>query len=114
MAGDPAANEKSLSGVSAAGLVSLVGAISDNGPQLMLIQLLPSSTVAPAVRLKIGVGTLPSKVPGGTWYQVVAPASGGIFEPLQYCFATTRPSGAVEEVLTLKPEAPPGYPAMLV
>ncbi len=32
----------------------------------MLTQLLASSTVAPAVRLKIGLGTLDSLVPGGT------------------------------------------------
>src|SRR5262249_2666297 len=84
-----------------------VGAIRDNGPQLILIQLLPSSTVAPAVRLKIGVGTLPSKVPGGTEYQTVVGfgISGGIFEPLQYCFTTP---GLKDAVLTLNPAAPPG------
>ena len=41
-----------------------------------------------AVRLKTGVGTFPSFVPGGTWYQAPAPASGGTFEPLQYCLTT--------------------------
>src|SRR6266404_59060 len=40
--------------------------VSARGPQLMLTQLLASSTVAPAVRLKIGLGTLDSLVPGGT------------------------------------------------
>ena len=32
----------------------------------MLTQLLPSSTVAAGVRLKIGFGTVASEMPGGT------------------------------------------------
>ncbi len=74
-----------------------IGLASDNGPQLILIQLLPSSTVAPAVRLKTGTGTFPSLVPGGTdsrTEQLPAAsqvASGGLFEPLQYCWATPEP-----------------------
>src|SRR3974390_2142375 len=69
---------------------------SDNGPQAMLIQLLPSSTVAAGVRLKIGFGTVASEMPGGTWYPHgtacpvgdVHTASGGMREPLQYWRST--------------------------
>ena len=43
------------------------GLFSANGPQLILIQLLPSSTVAAGVRLKIGLGTVASEMPGGVW-----------------------------------------------
>src|SRR5260370_1292696 len=42
----------------------------------MLIQLLPSSTVAAGVRLKIGFGTVASAMPGGTC-QPSPPNSGG-------------------------------------
>ena len=42
----------------------MTGCVKDNGPQLIFTQLLPSSTVAPAVRLKTGAGTLASFVPG--------------------------------------------------
>ena len=42
-----------------------VGLVSDNGPQRRLTQLLPSSTVATGVRLKIGFGTVASEMPGG-------------------------------------------------
>ena len=87
-----------------AGLVSVLGLIKDNGPQLMLTQLLPSSTVAPAVRLKTGMGTLLSLVPGGTRYQPEAPASRGIFEPLQYSLTTP---GLKLAVLGRKPAPPP-------
>ena len=33
----------------------------------MLIQLLPSSTVAAGVRLNTGLGSVASEIPGGTW-----------------------------------------------
>src|SRR5882762_8387928 len=51
----------------------------------MLTQLLPSSTVAVGVRLKIGLGTVASAIPGGTC-QPEPPllASGMVREPLQY------------------------------
>ena len=61
----------------------LTGFSSDSGPQRRLIQLLPSSTVATGVRLKIGFGTVASEIPGGTW-KPEAPLSGGVREPLQY------------------------------
>jgi hypothetical protein len=93
------------------GFTSVDGVISEKGPQLILIQLLPSSTVAPAVRLKIGTGTFPSLVPGGTWYQPPAPASGGIFDPLQYCLTTP---GLKTDLLAPNPVGPPGYPLMFV
>jgi len=55
----------------------------------MLTQLLPSSTVALGVRLKIGLGTVASEMPGGTCQPAPAvPASGMIREPLQYCLTT--------------------------
>ena len=53
----------------------------------MLIQLLPSSTVAAGVRLKSGLGTVASEMPGGTW-NPVPPNSGGMREPLQYSLTT--------------------------
>jgi hypothetical protein len=53
----------------------------------MLIQLLPSSTVAAGLRLKIGLGTVASEMPGGTWYPD-APSSGGTRDPLQYWLFT--------------------------
>src|SRR5215472_6979494 len=53
----------------------------------MLIQLLPSSTVAAGVRLNSGLGTVASAMPGGT-FQVPAANSGGIREPLQYWLTT--------------------------
>ena len=44
-----------------------MGCKSEIGPQMMLIQLLPSSTVADGVRLNTGVGrALASLVPGVT------------------------------------------------
>src|SRR5580692_10676459 len=49
----------------------------------MLIQLLPSSTVAAGVRLKIGFGTVASEMPGGT-LNVEVLNSGGVRAPLQY------------------------------
>src|SRR5215475_139681 len=66
---------------------------SDSGPQAMLIQLLPSSTVAAGVRLKIGFGTVASAIPGGTIYPSGFPgcdraSSGGTRAPLQYCLST--------------------------
>ena len=45
----------------------VTGFVIASGPQLMLIQLLPSSTVAAGVRLKMGLGTVASEMPGGTW-----------------------------------------------
>src|SRR5258705_10545163 len=86
------------------------GLVIDNGPQLILIQLLPSSTVAPAVRLKMGVGTFPSFVPGGTLYHPEAPASGGLFELLHYWLTTF----GMEPVLARKLVPPLVYPARLV
>jgi len=53
----------------------------------MLIQLLPSSTVAVGVRLKIGLGTVESAMPGGTC-QPADFNSGMVREPLQYCLTT--------------------------
>src|ERR1700674_707792 len=58
----------------------------------MLTQLLPSSTVAVGVRLKIGLGTVASEIPGGTCqpHGTTPPVaewhidSGGTREPLQY------------------------------
>jgi len=44
----------------------LDGLVIANGPKLMLIQLLPSSTVAAGIRLKMGFGTVASAIPGGT------------------------------------------------
>jgi hypothetical protein len=77
----------------------------DSGPQLMLIQLLPSSTVAVGVKLKTGLGTIASAMPGGTCQpQPVTPpaqASGGIREPLQYWLTTT---GLLPELVVLYPE----------
>ena len=58
----------------------------------MLIQLLPSSTVATGVRLKIGLGTVASAMPGGTAQPhpvVPVQPSGGWREPLQYWLWTT-------------------------
>src|ERR1700686_2244262 len=52
----------------------------------MLIQLLPSSTVAAGVRLKIGFGTVASEMPGGT-LKLPCANSGGTLEPLQYWLA---------------------------
>src|SRR6059058_1719492 len=57
------------------GGATVEGFDSDNGPQLMLIQLLPSSTVAAGVRLKRGFGTVASEIPGGT-FQPEAPDPG--------------------------------------
>jgi len=68
------------------GCVLVTGFSSDNGPQRMLIQLLPSSTVATGVRLKMGFGTVASAMPGGT-DQPDAPNSGGVREPSQYWLA---------------------------
>jgi hypothetical protein len=70
----------------------VAGLVIANGPQLMLIQLLPSSTVAVGVRLKIGLGTVASEMPGGTCQPhpvlPAAQASGGMREPLQYWLVT--------------------------
>src|SRR6267143_630890 len=65
--------------------VAVTGFDIDSGPQLILTQLLPSSTVAVGVRLKIGLGTVASAMPGGTC-QPEPPsfASGMVREPLQY------------------------------
>ena len=53
--------------------------------------MLPSSTVADGVRLKIGLGTVASEIPGGTCQPIAAAgtaravaASGGVREPSQY------------------------------
>ncbi len=54
-----------------------------SGPHWMLIQLFPSSTVAVGVRLKIGLGTVASEMPGGTC-QPADFNSGIVREPLQY------------------------------
>src|SRR5712664_3896930 len=52
----------------------------------MLTQLLPSSTVALGERLKVGLGTVASEMPGGTCQPAPAvPACGMIREPFQYC-----------------------------
>lgn len=48
-------------------MTPVTGLVTDSGPQLMLTQLLPSSTVADGVRLKTGFGTVASEMPGGTW-----------------------------------------------
>ena len=64
------------------GGATVEGFDSDNGPQAMLIQLLPSSTVAAGVRLKIGLGTVASEIPGGVC-QPDALNSGGVREPSQ-------------------------------
>src|SRR5579871_1898173 len=61
----------------------VTGFTRESGPHVMLIQLLPSSTVAEGVRLKIGFGTDASEIPGGT-LNVDALNSGGVREPLQY------------------------------
>jgi hypothetical protein len=64
--------------------------VNDSGPQLTLIQLLPSSTVADGTRLKIGFGTTASATPGGTPkpynppHPLATVHSGGCREPLQY------------------------------
>src|SRR5215472_17140578 len=77
----------------------------ESGPQLMLIQLLPSSTVAAGVRLKTGLGTVASEMPGGTCHPPPAVVfSGGMRDPLQYCRSSV---GAAAVLLAL-------YPAMLV
>src|SRR2546422_9024070 len=73
----------------------------------MLIQLLPSSTVAAGVRWKIGFGTVASAMPGGTC-QPDPPNSGGMREPLQYWLATAR----LDAELTRQPGPPPGKPRM--
>jgi len=75
-----------------------VGPIKASGPQLMLIQLLPSSTVATGVRLKTGLGTVASEIPGGTCQpNPTAPgSSGGTREPLQYDLVT---AGSLVELL---------------
>src|ERR1700693_5424309 len=77
MAGEPGAREKLPRGE------LVTGFTNDSGPQLMLIQLLPSSTVAFGVRLKIGFGMVASEMPGGTLYPS-PPFSGGTRAPLQY------------------------------
>ena len=65
----------------------------DSGPQLTLIQLLPSSTVADGIRLKRGFGVTASLMPGGTPKPCGPPHpsarvhSGGTREPLQYAEA---------------------------
>ena len=61
----------------------MLGLVSDSGPQRMLIQLLPSSTVATGCRLKMGLGTVASEMPAGT-DQPDWPNSGGVREPSQY------------------------------
>ena len=68
----------------------------------MLIQLLPSSTVAAGVRLKIGFGTVASEIPGGTC-QPIPPNSGGTREPLQYWLTTP----GLDAELPRKPVPPP-------
>jgi hypothetical protein len=65
----------------------MVGFVKDNGPHCILTQLLPSSTVAVGVRLKIGLGTVASEMPGGTCQPMDA-NSGGVREPLQYWLTT--------------------------
>src|SRR5579863_7909229 len=66
------------------------GTLRSSGPQLTLIQLLPSSTVAAGVRLKTGFGAEASTMPGGTPYPLGPPHPsaavhvGGTREPLQY------------------------------
>src|SRR6201987_4512081 len=70
------------------------GLVSDSGPQLTLIQLLPSSTVADGVKLKTGFGVSESAMPGGTPkpfgppHPSAAVHSGGTREPLQYLAMT--------------------------
>jgi len=74
----------------------VTGLVSASGPQEMLTQLLPSSTVADGVRLKTGLGTVASAMPGGTWkpHGIGVPVtewhtdSGGTREPLQYWVTT--------------------------
>jgi hypothetical protein len=63
-----------------------VGLTKVSGPHVRLIQLLPSSTVAAGLRLKIGLGTVASEMPGGTLKLPLA-NSGGVRDPLQYCMA---------------------------
>ena len=64
--------------------------LSASGPELTLIQLLPSSTVADGVRLKTGFGVAESAMPGGTPYPLGPPQPsatlhvGGTRAPLQY------------------------------
>src|ERR1700747_2207477 len=68
----------------------MAGLDRSSGPQLTLIQLLPSSTVADGVRLKSGFGAVASTIPGGTPNPLGPPQpsatlhSGGTREPLQY------------------------------
>ena len=62
--GELAVRLKSASGAPAR--LVFHGAVRASGPQLMLTKLLPSSTVAFAVKLKTGFGTYVSLVPGGT------------------------------------------------
>src|ERR1700730_14579224 len=81
----------------------------------MLTQLLPSSTVAVGVKLKIGLGTVASEIPGGTCQPqgTTFPVtewqidSGGTREPLQYW--ATKP-GAVALLALF----PPPYPDVFV
>ncbi len=66
------------------------GFVKDSGPQLTLIQLLPSSTVADGTRLNSGAPAIESGMPGGTpkpWsppHPFDTVHSGGTREPLQY------------------------------
>src|SRR6516162_6588594 len=83
----------------------VTGLLMASGPQLILIQLLPSSTVAAGVRLKTGFGTVASEIPGGTCQPRPAVVfSGGIREPLQYWI---RNVGGIAVLLA-------AYPVVLV
>src|SRR5258708_3614829 len=68
----------------------------------MLTQLFPSSTVATGVRLKIGLGTVASEIPGGTC-QPEAANSGGVREPSQYCLMKFGLPPTLPEPVTAEP-----------
>src|SRR5437016_6144263 len=72
----------------------------------MLTQLLPSSTVAAGVRLKVGLGIVASAMPGAT-LKPSPPFSGGTREPLQYWLTTPGLAGC-------RLCAPPPYPVVSV
>src|SRR6202008_289279 len=84
-----------------------VGLVIDRGPQRMLTQLLPSSTVAAGVRLKIGLGTVASEIPGGTCQPAARSpgVSGDMREPSQYCCIK---SGLFVELPVANTADPPG------
>src|SRR2546430_13478566 len=76
------------------------------------IQLLPSSTVAAGVRLKIGLGTVASEIPGGTCQPAAtagitpaATASGGVREPSQYELMRFGLAVELPPPVTLEPPA---------